>query len=73
MKGAMMNVSDRLLLRKKTIIETVNDDLKNIAQVEHSRQRSFENFVVNMLGLLPHTTFPKRNPAYMYIVNLIIV
>ena len=35
-KGALMSVSDRLLLRKRAIIETVNDELKNIAQVEHS-------------------------------------
>ena len=40
-----MSVSDKLLLRKRAIIETVNDELKNIAQVEHSRHRSFENFL----------------------------
>ena len=39
MKEAVMSVSDRLLLRKRAIIETVNDELKNIAQVEHSRHR----------------------------------
>ncbi len=31
MKGALMSISDRLLLRKNIIIETVNDELKNIA------------------------------------------
>lgn len=36
MKGALMSVSDKHLLRKRAIIETVNDELKNIAQVEHS-------------------------------------
>src|SRR3712207_8352021 len=35
MKGALMSVSDKLLLRKRAIIETVNDELKNIAQIEH--------------------------------------
>src|SRR3712207_9230542 len=50
MKGALMSVSDKLLLRKRAIIETVNDELKNIAQVEHSRHRSFDNFIVNLLG-----------------------
>ena len=40
MKGALMTLSDKLLLRKRAIIETVNDELKNIAQVEHSRHRS---------------------------------
>ncbi len=39
MKGALMSVSDKLLLSKRAIIETVNDELKNIAQVEHSRHR----------------------------------
>lgn len=65
MKGAMMSVFDRLLLRKRSIIETVNDELKNIAQIEHSRHRSFENFVVNMLGQLLHTASSLRNHAFM--------
>ena len=54
MKGAIMKISDRLLLRKRAIIETVNDELKNIAQVEHSRHRSFDNFIVNLLELWQH-------------------
>ena len=50
-----------VMLRKRAIIETVNDELKNIAQVEHSRHRSFENFVVNMLGALAaYCCFPKK-------------
>ncbi len=35
--------------------------LKNIAQVEHSKHRCFENFVVNMLGALAaYCCFPKK-------------
>ena len=61
MKGAMMSVSDKLLLRKRAIIETVNDELKNIAQVEHSRHRCFDNFMVNQLGALAaYCFFPKK-------------
>ena len=61
MKGALMSVSDKLLLRKRAIIETVNDELKNIAQVEHSRHRSFDNFIVNMLGAIAaYCMFPKK-------------
>lgn len=63
MKGALMTVSDRLLLRKRAIIETVNDELKNIAQIEHSRHRSFENFVVNLLGALAAYCFFPKKPA----------
>ena len=50
MKGTLMSLSDKLLLRKRTIIETVNDELRNISQVEHSRHRTFDNFIVNLLG-----------------------
>ena len=61
MKGALMSVSDRLLLRKRAIIETVNDELKNIAQVEHSRHRSFDNFIVNILGAIAaYCMFPQK-------------
>ena len=50
-----------LLEIAKAIIETVNDELKNIAQVEHSRHRCFENFIVNMLGALAaYCCFPKK-------------
>lgn len=60
MKGALMSVSDRLLLRKRAIIETVNE-LKNIAQVEHSRHRCFDNFIVNLLGAIAaYSLFPKK-------------
>ncbi|WP_255327171.1 transposase [Prevotella sp. HUN102] len=54
-------ISDKLLLRKRAIIETVNDELKNIAQVEHSRHRSFDNFIVNLLGAIAaYCLFPKK-------------
>ena len=53
MKGALMSVSDRLLLRKRAIIETVNDELKNIAQVEHS----FTMSLFTLLFLLSYTSF----------------
>ena len=61
MKGALMSVSDRLFLRKRAIIETVNDELKNIAQVEHSRHRCLDNFIVNLLGAIAaYCLFPKK-------------
>jgi hypothetical protein len=61
MRGALMSVSDKLLLRKRAIIESVNDELKNIAQAEHSRHRSFDNFIVNTLGALAaYSCFPKK-------------
>ena len=61
MKGALMPLSDKLLLRKRAIIKTVNDELKNIAQVEHSRHRTFDNFIVNLLSAIAaYCCFPKK-------------
>lgn len=61
MKGALMSVYDKVLLRKRAIIETVNDELKNIAQIEHSRHRSLHNFTVNLLSAIAaYCFFPKK-------------
>jgi len=45
----ILKVFDRILLRKRVIIETFIDQLKNISQIEHSRQRNFNKFIVNVL------------------------
>ena len=71
MKGALMSVSDKLLLRKRAIIETENDELKNIAQVEYSRHRSFDNFVVNLLGgIAAYCYFPKKPSIRVQTVDM---
>ena len=66
MKNCLMELKDKILLRKRSVIETVNDELKNMCQVEHSRHRSFGNFITNMLsGLIAYSFFPKK-PAIKY-------
>jgi hypothetical protein len=61
MKGGLMLVWDRLLLRKRVLVETVIDQLKNISQVEHTRHRSVAGFMVNVLaGLIAYTYQPKK-------------
>ena len=52
---------DKLLLRKRSLIETVNDQLKNISQIEHTRHRSVNNFMVNLVAaLIAYTLQPKK-------------
>lgn len=63
MKGALMTVSDRLLLRKCAIIETIDDELKNLVQIEHSRHRCFDNFIVNTRN---HSRILSTLPKAMY-------
>lgn len=61
MKGHIMELRDRLLLRKRAIIETINDELKNLCQIEHTRHRSVNNFIMNILGaLVAYCFFPKK-------------
>lgn len=61
MKNQLMLLEERLLLRKRAIIETINDQLKNISQIEHSRHRSFANFIVNLLaGLIAYSLQAKK-------------
>ena len=61
MKNQLLPISDKLLLRKQALIETVIDQLKNIAQIEHTRHRSPVNFMVNLLcGLIAYCHQPKK-------------
>lgn len=61
MKNRLMPLSERLLLRKRSIIETIIDQLKNISQIEHSRHRSPINFLVNLLcGVIAYCHQPKK-------------
>lgn len=61
MKQKIMSLKDKILLRKRSLIETVNDQLKNISQVEHTRHRSVGNFLINMLaGIAAYCHQPKK-------------
>ncbi|MFN5965668.1 MAG: transposase, partial [Pseudanabaena sp.] len=63
MKNCLVKLIDKILLRKRAIIESVNDQLKNISQIEHSRHRSFFNFLVNLLAGLVAYTYHETKPA----------
>jgi hypothetical protein len=59
LKNQLTSVADRILLRRRAIIEIVIDQLKNISQIEHSRHRSATNFFVNVLcGLIAYCCQP---------------
>ena len=61
MQNRLIPLVDKLLLRKRAIIETVNDQLKNISQIEHTRHRSPINFLVNLFaGLIAYCHQPKK-------------
>ena len=61
MHNRLLAWSDHVFLRKRAIIETVNDQLKNICQIEHTRHPSPTNFLVNLVaGLIAYCHQPKK-------------
>ena len=61
MKNKLLPLMDKLMLRCRSIIETINDQLKNIEQIEHSRHRNPLNFGTNLLGgLIAYQLQPKK-------------
>lgn len=63
MKNKLLPLLDKLLLRKRALIETVHDQLKNISQIEHSRHRRVANFLVNLVAGLIAYTYQEKKPS----------
>ena len=66
MQKRLMPPEDKLLLRKRSIIETINDQLKNISQIEPTRHRSIANFLVNLVcGLIAYCCQEKKPSLHL--------
>ena len=71
MKNSLMHIHDKIILRKRAIIETVNDLLKNVCQIEHTRHRCFNNFIANLVaGLIAYNLMPKKPALNLDIIDL---
>jgi hypothetical protein len=61
MRNQLLSLAEKLLLRKRALIETIIDQLKNVCQIEHSRHRSPLHFLVHLLaGLIAYCHQPKK-------------
>ena len=61
MKNALMGLKDKISLRKRPVIETVHDEIKNTCKVEHSGHRSFNGFIANTIAAFnTYSFFPKK-------------
>lgn len=70
MKNSLMNLYDKIMLRKRAVIETVNDELKNVCHIEHTRHRSVDNFATNLLaGLIAYNLLPKKPTMNIEIID----
>ena len=70
MKNSLMNLRDKIMLRKRALIETVNDELKNVCHIEHTRHRSIDSFATNLLaGLIAYNLLPKKPSMNIEIID----
>jgi hypothetical protein len=63
MKEKIITPMQNFYLSKRGLIETVNDQLKNICQIEHTRHRKPANAFVNLVAGLIAYTFKQRKPS----------
>jgi hypothetical protein len=71
MKNQLMRLTDKLMSRKRSIIETIIDQCKNISQIEHSRHRSPINFLVNVVcGLIAYCHQPSKPSLNIHWVTI---
>ncbi len=61
MKEMNLSDTDKILLRKRSVIESVNDELKNICSLQHTRHRFLQGFLNNAISALAaYQTFEKK-------------
>jgi hypothetical protein len=63
MRNRLMPVFDKIMLRKRAVVESVHDQLKNVSQIEHTRHRSVANFFVNLIAGLVAYTWREKKPS----------
>ena len=70
MKNSLMNLYDKIVLRKRVVVETVNDELKNTCNIEHTRHRSIDNFCVNLFAaIIAYNLLPKKPEMNIEIID----
>lgn len=70
MKPAPRTDFEKAILRRRSLIETVFDELKNLCQIEHTRHRSVSNFLVNLMaGVVAYCLSEKKPTLKLIRVN----
>ena len=73
MKNQLMDEWDKYFLRKRAIVESIYDQLKNISQIEHTRHRSCFGFLLNLLaGLIAYCHQTKKPSLNLVILDALV-
>lgn len=72
MKPASHTAFEKAILRRRSLVETVFDELKNLCQIEHTRHRSVDNFIVNLMaGIVAYCLSDRKPTLALTRVNLL--
>ena len=63
MKNKLLQFEDAVFLKKRAVIESVNNILKNTLQIEHTRHRNPVNFIVNLISGIVAYCFIEKKPS----------
>jgi hypothetical protein len=63
MKNKLMDYYDKIMLQKRGIIESVNDILMTVFDIDHTRHRSPINAVTHIIGAVVAYSFYKNKPC----------
>ena len=65
MVNRLLLLHEKVILRRRALLETVFDQLKHLLQIEHTRHRSSSNFAVNLVaGLVAYCHQPTKPSIY---------
>ncbi len=66
MKNKVMDISDKLLFRKRAVIESVNDILMTVFDIDHTRHRSPKNALIHLFaGLAAYAYYPEKPAVFI--------
>ena len=68
MKPVLLPIEEKILLRKRALIETVNGVLKSSFELVHTRHRSFTNFLVHVGSILVAYSLKSKKPSIKFSV-----
>ena len=71
MKNKLLKPYDAFLMKKRSLIESVNNILKNTFHAEHSRYRSLTSLFINIFSALSVYTLSLKNPSIIPELNMI--
>jgi len=69
MKPVAPTAFEKALLKRRSLIETVFDELKDLCQIEHTHHRSLGNFLVNLMADIVAYCLSENKPSLSFLLT----